>query len=117
MRTLLIAVPVFAILASPAHATGGFTCRTAAEPAIEITLGFGHTAGSALFSQTLRVAGRKMPVEAPQWWLDDSDLRLVLTDPQANERLAVIRAVRKGDAYDGSVIYRGRHHWIRCRES
>ena len=117
MRSLLIALPVFAMLASPAHATGGFVCRTAAEPAIEIAVGFGHTAGSALFAHRLQVDGRDVPVDAPQWWLDDGELRLVLTDPQANERLAVVKTVRKGDAYDGSVLYQGRHHWIRCRES
>ena len=74
-------------------------------------------AGSALFVHRLQVDGRDVPVDAPQWWLDDSELRLVLTDRQANERLAVVKAVRKGDAYDGSVLYQGRHHWIRCRES
>ena len=117
MRTFLIALPILAMLASPAHATGGWRCRTAAKPTIEITVAFGHTAGSALFAQRLQVDGRDVPVEAPQWWLDDSELRLVLTDPQANERLAVVRAMRKGDAYDGSVIYRGKRRWIRCYES
>ena len=117
MRKYPIALSALALLASPAYATGGFQCRTAADPRIEITLGFGHTAGSALFSQRLRVDGKDIPVDAPQWWLDDGELRLVLTDPQANERLAVVKAVRKGDAYDGSVLYQGRHHWIRCRES
>lgn len=117
MRSHLIALPALALLASPAYATGGFQCRTAATPRIEITLGFGHTAGSALFSERVRVDGKDVPVDAPQWWLDDSELRLVLTDEQANERLAVVKAKRSGDAYDGSVIYQGRSHWIRCRES
>lgn len=117
MRSLLIALPAFAMLASPAHATGGFVCRTASDPSIEIAVGFGHTTGSALFATSLQVDGGDVPVEAPQWWLDDSELRLVLTDPQANERLAVVKAVRKDDAYDGAVMYQGRRHWIRCRES
>ena len=56
-------------------------------------------------------------VDAPQWWLDDDELRVVLTDTQANERLAIVKAKRKGDAYDGTVVYQGRRHWIRCRES
>ena len=117
MRKYLIAFSALGLLASPAHATGGFQCRTAASPTIDIMLGFGHTAGSALFSERLRVDGKDIPVEAPQWWLDDSELRLVLTDAQANERLAVVKAKRKGDAYDGTVVYQGRRHWIRCRES
>ena len=117
MHKPLIALSALGLLASPANATGGFQCRTAASPRIEIMLAFGHSAGSALFSQRLRVDGKEIAVDAPQWWLDDSELRLVLTDRQANERLAVVKAVRKGDAYDGSVLYQGRHHWIRCRES
>ena len=117
MRKHLLALSALALLASPAYATGGFQCRTAADPRIEIMLGFGHTAGSGLFSQRLRVDGRDIPVDAPQWWLDDDELRLVLTDDQANERLAVVKARRNGGTYDGSVIYRGTSHWIRCYES
>ena len=116
MRTVLPALLALVLVSSPANATGGFTCRTASEPAIAIDLGFGHTAGSALFSQRLRVDGRNVAVEAPQWWLDDEELRLVLTDEQANERLAVVRATRKGATYDGSVAYEGKRHWIRCHE-
>ena len=80
-------------------------------------LAFGHSAGSALFSQRLRVDGKEIAVDAPQWWLDDDELRVVLTDTQANERLAIGKAKRKGDAYDGTVVSQGRRHWIRCRES
>ncbi len=115
-----MAAPVMAalaLLASPANATGGFQCSTAAKPRIEISLGFGHTAGSGLFSERLRVDGKDIAVVAPQWWLDDKELRVVLTDEQANRRLAVVRARRKGDAYDGSVEYKGKRHWIRCYES
>ena len=117
MHKPLIALSALGLLASPAHATGGFQCRTAASPRIEITLAFGHTAGSGLFSQRLRVDGKEIAVDAPQWWLDDDELRVVLTDTQANERLAIVKAKRKGDAYDGTVVYPGRRHWIRCRES
>jgi len=118
MRSLLIALPVLAMLASPAYATGGFVCRTASEPAIESAVGFGHTAGSALFAHRLQVDGRDVPVEAPQWWLDGEEVRLLLTDEQANERVAVILAQWNGETqtYDGTVEYRGRTSWIRCRE-
>ncbi|MEL7690375.1 hypothetical protein [Citromicrobium bathyomarinum] len=117
MHKRLIALTALALIASPAHATGGFQCRTAASPRIEITLAFGHTAGSGLFSRRLRVDGKEIAVDAPQWWLDDDELRVVLTDTQANERLAVVKAKRKGRAYDGSVVYRGKSHWVRCYES
>ena len=106
------------LLAAPAHATGGMQCSTASDPRIEISVGFGHTAGAALFAERLWVEDEDVPVEAPQWWLDGEELRLLLTDEQANERMAVVRA-RWNDAthsYDGTVEYRGRTSWIHCRE-
>ncbi|NCP19263.1 MAG: hypothetical protein GW855_08930 [Erythrobacter sp.] len=121
MRKHLIApfalvTTAFGLLASPAHATGGMDCQTASDPHITISVGFGHTAGASLFSQRLYVADREIPVLAPQWWLDGEELRLLLTDEQANERVAVVKAVRNGETYDGSVTYQGKRHWIRCRE-
>ncbi|MBB3034633.1 hypothetical protein [Alteriqipengyuania lutimaris] len=117
MRNRLLALAAILLLAAPAHATGGMRCATARTPAIVVTLGFGHVAGSALFAQGLEVDGRQIAVAAPQWWLDDRELRVVLTDPQADEELAVVRATRKGATYDGTVTYRGKRHWIRCQES
>ena len=112
----LAALTALSFTAAPAHATGGFHCRTASEPKIEISVGFGHVVGTPIFGERLSVDGKDIPVEAPQWWLDDSELRLLLTDKQANERLAVVRATRNGDTYDGSVTYKGKRYWIRCYE-
>ena len=117
MRYLALASIAAALVAVPAHATGGFSCRSASQPEIVINVGFGHTAGAALFSQSLSVSAEEIPVDAPQWWLDDSELRLVLTDPQSWDRVAVVRATRNGASYDGSVTYNGQQHWIRCYES
>lgn len=116
MRKHLLALSALILLASPAHATGGFTCTTASKPTIQISVGFGHVAGAPIFGERLSVDGKDIPVEAPQWWLDDSELRLLLTDKQANERLAIVKAKRNGDTYDGSVTYQGKRHWIRCYE-
>lgn len=117
MRKHLLALAALGLIASPANATGGMTCSTASKPTISIDVGFGHTAGSGLFSARLSVDGEDIAVVAPQWWLDDEELRLLLTDEQASERLAVVKAKRNGDTYDGSVIYKGNRHWIRCYES
>ena len=118
MRHAPTSVAAAILLASPAHATGGMQCSTASDPGVEISVGFGHTAGSSLFSQRLWVDGEDIPVEAPQWWLDGEELRLLLTDKQASERIAVVLA-RWNDAtgsFDGTIEYRGRTSWIRCRE-
>ena len=116
MRYLILASTAAILAAAPAHATGGMSCRTASDPEISIDVGFGHSAGSGLFMARLWVDGEDIAVQAPQWWLDGEELRLLLTDEQASERLAVVRATRNGDTYDGSVTYQGKSHWIRCYE-
>ena len=116
MRTLILASAAAILAAVPAHATGGMSCATASNPEISIDVGFGHTVGTSLFMARLWVDGEDIAVQAPQWWLDGEELRLLLTDEQASERLAVVRATRNGDTYDGSVTYKGKQHWIRCRE-
>lgn len=114
--TATIVLALFAAI--PAHATGGFNCKTASDPAIALDIGFGHTPGASLFLQRLRVGDENIPVRAPQWWLDGEELRLLLTDEQANERLALVRTRwnEEARAYDGAIEFRGRSHWIRCRE-
>lgn len=117
MRNIVIALGALIMAASPAHATGGFQCRTAQKPVIEISVGFGHTAGVGLFAQRLIVGTREIAVDAPQWWLDDSEMRLLLVDRDRNGVVAELRAERKGATYDGSLDYRGKRYWVRCHES
>lgn len=122
MRTMsapfLLAAGFLAALAaaSPAHATGGMICKTANGSKVEISVGFGHVAGAPLIVTRLRVAGQVIPVIAPQWWLDDREMRLMLTDPEALNRLLTLHARRDGDHYDGHIEWRGARHWVRCRE-
>ena len=115
--------PVFALLilasfSAPAHATGGFVCRTAGARPIEVSVGFGHVPGAPLLrdSTRLRDNGRNVPVTAPQWWFDGTELRLLLVDPNAMRREAIIKARRNGHVYDGSLWRGGKRRWVRCRE-
>lgn len=103
-------------LAAPAHATGGFVCRTADAEPLELTIGMGHVAGSPIVSLRLRESDSEMDVQAAQYWLDDRELRLLLTDPDSLERVAELRATRNGATYDGWVERNGKRRWIRCRE-
>lgn len=57
-----------------------------------------------------------MPVSAAQWWLDNQEVRLLLTDPASLERKLLLRARRNGHVYDGSVWVAGKRRWVRCRE-
>lgn len=119
MTKALLALPALALVAAPAHATGGFTCRTAGPRPIVVSIGFGHTPGSPLLADSTRLVdnGRNVPVSAPQWWLDDKELRLLLTDPNAIRREAIVKARRSGPIYDGSLWRGGKRRWVRCRES
>lgn len=117
MKKLLFALPLALLAATPAQATGGFTCRTAGARPVEVALGFGHTPGAPLFLTRLLDNGRNVPVRAPQWWLDNAELRLLLTDPQSMRREVIIKARRNGHVYDGSLWRGGKRRWVRCRES
>jgi hypothetical protein len=102
---------------NPAWATGGFVCKTAGERPIEVVLGVGHVPGAPLIASSLIENGREIGINAPQWWLDSSELRLVLTSKDAMQEELVVKARRNGDLYDGSVLRNGRTRWIRCREN
>ena len=116
MKRFLLAVAVAPLTAVPAHATGGFVCRTAGPRPIEVSLGFGHVPGSPLILTRLSDNRRQVPVKSAQWWLDNDDLRLVLIDPAATRRELVLRAKRRGYVYDGSLWRGGQRRWVRCRE-
>ena len=118
MRSLL-AIPALAaaVVAAPASATGGFLCKTASKPAIEVAVGFGHVPGAPLVAKRLRVDGKEVPVLAPQWWLDGKEMRIEFTDTDAMQKLLVMRTTWNELYYDGQVTWRGKTHWIRCKEN
>lgn len=117
MRILaLFAVAVAAVIAAaPAQATGGLNCRTVGAKPIEINLVIGHVPGSPLAGVRLLDGGRKVPASASQWWLDKTELRLLLVAP-SHERELLLRARRNGEHYDGSLWRGGKRSWVRCRE-
>ena len=103
-------------LATPAAATGGLNCRTSGARPIEVAVGFSHGFGASLILSRLLDNGNDVNVSATQWWLDSSEVRLVLISPDADRQELVLRATRKGAFYDGSVWRNGRKRWVRCRE-
>ena len=116
MNKLLLAIALLVLGATPALATGGLVCRTAGSRPVEVSLGFGHVPGSPLILARLLDNGRLVPVKSAQWWLDNDEVRIVLIDPGALRQELVLRARRKGFAYDGSLWRDGRRRWVRCRE-
>ena len=119
MNKSLFLMPLLFGIATPAQATGGFVCRTAGPRPIEVSLGFGHAPGAPLLADATRllVDGRNVPVIAPQWWLDDTELRLLLADPTAMRRELILKTRRIGHFYDGNLWRGGQRRWVRCREA
>lgn len=118
MRHTLFATPLALLAATPAYATGGFVCRTAGARPIEVSVGFGHAPGAPLIATATRLRdnGRNIPVIAPQWWLDNQELRLLLADPTAMRRELILKTKRNGHVYDGNIWRGGQRRWVRCRE-
>lgn len=117
MNKSLLLVPMLLPIAVPAQATGGLTCRTAGARPLVVSLVIGHTAVSPVVSASLRDNDRSVPVSVAQSWLEPSELRLDLADPNAIRREARLLAKKNGRFYDGSISRGGRTRWVRCRES
>ena len=114
ITTSLAAAAVAAVFAVPAHATGGLICRSAAG---EVSLTIGHTASPAIVAARLSANGRVVPTSLAQGWIDRSEIRLDLTDPNATLIEARLRAKRTGNYYEGALARRGmKPRWVRCRE-
>ena len=117
MHKLALAAVVAALSASPAYATGGMTCRTGGPRPVEVSVGFGHVPGAPIILSRLKDNGRSIAVTAPQWWLDNDELRLVLVNRNGTRREAIIKTKRNGLVYDGSLWRNGQRRWVRCREA
>ncbi len=116
MKKYALALPLLFLAPSAAHATGGLVCRTAGPAPIEVSLGFPHGFGAPLFLTRLRDSGRDIPVSAPQWWLDNSEVRLLLFKPNEHSQELLLKARRNGHTYDGNLWRGGKRRWVRCRE-
>ena len=116
MNKVLLAAALAISLAAPAQATGGFSCKTGGARPIVVSVGFGHVPGSPLIARRLTDNGRNIPVKDAQWWFDQRELRLLLTDPKALRREVIIKARRNGHVYDGDLWRGGKRRWVRCRE-
>jgi hypothetical protein len=117
MKKIVLAAVLAASAAAPAYAAGGLHCRTAGAQPIEVNLTYGHVFGTPLVASRLLDNGRNIPVSAAQWWLDATEVRLLLTRPDAGAQELLLRARRTGNAYDGSLWRGGKRRWVRCREA
>jgi len=125
------AVPaaLLALAASPAFATGGFTCLPVSGAGPSVSLGLGHAISSPVFVAQIREGKRvllasgsaKDPIRIGQSWIDRQYLWLDLVDANATRFEAKLRAVfqpkLKGRPAVGTLVRGGRTHKVRCIES
>ena len=117
MTKTLLYLPLLLFAAAPAHATSGMVCGTANPNPVEVSIVIGNTTGSPIVSGRLLDSGKGVEVRAVQWWIDASELRLLLVDPEATRHEVLIKAKKNGDFYDGTLVRSGRSRWVRCREA
>jgi hypothetical protein len=117
VKKLLLALPLLFGAAAPAYATGGMACTTSGPNPVEIHLVFGRAAGAPLISAQLIDGGVEVATDKPQWWLDASELRLLLIDPNAEREELLLKAKARGDVYVGTVRRGTRTLRVRCEES
>ncbi len=129
MRYALPAALVVLAAASPASATGGFTCRPVSGSGPILSLGFGHAIASPVFvarieekKAVLRAGGAPAdPLRIGQSWIDGRHLWLDLVDANATRFEAKLRAAfqpqLKGRPAIGTLVRNGRTYRVRCEES
>ena len=117
MTKTLLYLPFLLAAGAPAHATSGMVCGTANPNPVEVSIVIGNTTGSPIVSGRLLDSGKSVEVRAVQWWVDASELRLLLVDPEAMREEVLIKAKKNGDFYDGTLVRSGRSRWVRCREA
>ena len=117
MRIILTGTVVALAAATPAHATAGMDCTTGGKAPIDVSLVISRVIGGPLISAGLSDNGTEVPNSVAQWWLDRTELRLLLIDPHAEREEVEIRARARGDRYVGTLRRAGRSRPVRCEES
>ena len=116
MNRLIFGCIAASLTASPAFATGGLLCRTGGAHTVEVRLVVSHAVISTLVSARLIDGERDIPVALAQAWIEPNEVRVDLTDRNAQRHELRLRAKRNGRYYDGSLWRSGKRHWVRCRE-
>jgi len=129
MRYAVTAALVALAAASPAYATGGYTCRPVSGSGPVVSLGFGHAISSPVFIAQIQEGkrillasgGAKDPIRIGQSWMDRQHLWLDLVDANATRFEAKLRAAFQPKLKDrpaiGTLVRNGRTYRVRCEES
>ena len=120
-RLFFLGLPLL-FAATPAAASGGFTCRTTDGSDIMMTGTIGRVIGAPLVAAHLRLGTETLSttdaqprVAIARSWIDTDEIRVDLADPQAERFAAQLRA-RIGHAgrATGTLVRDGVTHPVRC---
>ena len=125
MKKLAFVAVALVAFAGPAHATSSATCRSTADPQLQLDLVIGHLAGPVIAQARLHdgdaiiqtgVGDRDAPMIA-QSWLEDRALHLDIVAADGSNYVARLRTWRRSGRgeFAGSLHYGGRQHQVRCR--
>jgi hypothetical protein len=129
MRHAVSAALLALLAASPAFATGGYTCRPVSGAGPVVSMGFGHAISSPVFVAQIQEGKRtllasndpKHPLRIGQSWMDRQYLWLDVIDAQATRFEAKLRATfqpkLRGRPAIGTLVRGGRTYRVRCEES
>ena len=121
MRTAsLSAAAALFLAATPALATSSIACTSRSWPGLDVAIVIGATgvdqATISLGGEEISTVGENGP-RIGQSWVDENELKLDIVDANADQRLARLVTRRQGDAYAGTLQFRGRTIRISCTEA
>lgn len=120
----ILSASLLASIAAPAQAAGGYRCTTTDGSNIQLDAIISHSITSELVSVRLIVKGRQYStvgnrpaILIGRSWIDGSEARVDLVDPDRQHFVAKLRALapsKGGDTDKGILEYQGRKHPVDC---
>ncbi|MGQ0588616.1 MAG: hypothetical protein ACT4N8_03660 [Sphingosinicella sp.] len=108
---------------APALATSTIGCTVADYPGMDLAMTVGHGVGAGIVQATISDGGEEISTvnsggaAVAQAWIDEDTLKLDLVDANAARYLVRLDTRRRGNAYVGTLLYRGRTWRVRCEEA
>ncbi len=121
MKKFLLAAAALAAFATPVHATGTISCRSNSDESVTIDLVVGSLAGPVIAQARFKSGSREQTTGdggpmLMQAWIDPTTLNADIADPNGEQFVARLRALRRiaSGPYIGTLRIDGRTHQVRC---
>ena len=120
--TILPALLMLTLGASPATAGIAFACSTTdgSEITLSVSVGHGEVPHLTMLTMTFDDGGYTNygddpKVQIGQSWLDDTQMMMDIVEPESRDLLFALRTrLTDGDDYTGTISYKGKRHPVAC---